>query len=162
MKRTGSGLLLMMLLLVPALASAQVDPVKRDLIQIGYNGALEGRQPFSGYAFYYHNQPDFLQNTNLTLRLAIAPTYVDSELGILDGIGEYTDIGVGAAGGAFADNYNEFRGGTFFPAESFDGYGGEVSFSIYHLFDPGDLIPLTLVFRITPHYTAYGRSDTAP
>src|SRR5215469_609547 len=161
MKRIGSALLLL-ISLAPLLASAQVDPFKRDLIQMGYNGALEGRQPFSGYAFYYHNQPDFLQNTNLTLRLAVAPTYVDSELGILDGIGDYTDIGVGAAGGAFADSYNEIRGGTFYPAESFDGYGGEVSFSIYHLFDPGDLIPLTLVFRITPHYTAYGRSDTAP
>jgi len=160
MKRFGSAPLLL-ILFFPLWVSAQVDPFKRDLVQIGYNGAFEGHQPFSGYAFYYHNQPDFLQNTNLTLRLAVAPTYVDSELGIQNGIGEYTDIGVGAAGGAFADSYNEIDRGTYIPAQSFDGYGGEVSFSIYHLFDPGDLIPLNLVFRLTPHYSAYARDNTA-
>ena len=162
MKRIGSATLLLLLLLAPLLASAQIDPVKRDLIQIGYNGALEGRQPFSGYAFYYHNQPDFLQNTNLTLRLAVAPTYVDSELGILNGLGENTDIGIGAAGGAFADSYNEIHGGKYYPEQSFDGYGAETSLSFYHCFDPNELIPLNLVVRFTPHYTAYGRNDTAP
>lgn len=160
MKRTGSAPLLLMLF-VPVLASAQIDPVKRDLLQIGYNGALEGHQPFSGYAYYYHNQPDFLQETNLTLRLAVAPTYVDSELGVANGLGKYTDIGIGAAGGAFADSYNEIHGGTFYPSQSFDGYGGEISLSIYHLIDPGRLIPLDLVFRVTPHYSAYGRDNTA-
>lgn len=153
--------MLMTLLFVPVLASAQIDPVKRDLVQIGYNGAFEGRQPFSGYAFYYHNQPDFLRDTNLTLRLAVAPTYVDSELGILNALGDYTDIGVGAAGGAFADSYNEIRGGTFYSAESFDGYGGEMSLSLYHLIDPGREIPLSFVFRLTPHYSAYGKDNTA-
>lgn len=160
MKRTGSAPLLI-LLFAPALASAQIDPVQRDLIQFGYNAAFEGRQPFSGYAFYYHNQPHFLQNTNLTLRLAVAPTYVDSELGIINALGDYTDIGVGAAGGAFADSYNEIRGGTFISNESFDGYGGEMSLSVYHLVDPGRQIPLSLVFRVTPHYSAYGRGTTA-
>ncbi|HEY1789341.1 MAG TPA: hypothetical protein VGJ73_14370 [Verrucomicrobiae bacterium] len=161
MNRTGSAPLLLTLLFVPVLASAQVDPVKRDLLQIGYNGAFEGHQPFSGYAFYYHNQPDFLQDTNLTMRLAVAPTYVDSELGILNALGNYTDIGVGAAGGAFADSYNEIHAGTYIPEQSFDGYGGEMSLSIYHLIDPGRLIPLSLVFRITPHYSAYGKDNTA-
>jgi hypothetical protein len=161
MKRIRSAPLLLMLL-VPLLTSAQIDPVKRDLMQIGYNGAFEGRQPFSGYAFYYHNQPDFLKNTNLTLRLAVAPTYVDSELGVANALGNYTDFGAGAAGGAFADSYNEIHGGTFYSAQSFDGYGGEMSLSLYHLVDPGRLVPLNLVFRITPHYSAYGRNDTAP
>ncbi|HTV42254.1 MAG TPA: hypothetical protein VMF08_16915 [Candidatus Sulfotelmatobacter sp.] len=160
MKQIGSAPLFLMLFF-PLLASAQIDPFKRDLIQIGYNGAFEGHQPFSGYAFYYHNQPDFLQNTNLTLRLAVAPTYVDSELGISGGLGEFTDVGIGAAGGAFADSYNEIDGGKFIPAQSFDGYGGEMSLSLYHLFDPGELIPLDLVLRVTPHYTAYGRDNTA-
>ena len=161
MKRIGSAALFFLILLAPLLVSAQIDPFKRDLIQIGYNGALEGRQPFSGYAFYYHNEPDFLQDTNLTLRLAIAPTYVDSELGVIGALGEFTDMGIGAAGGAFADSYNEIHGGKFYPAQSFDGYGGETSLSIYHLFDPGRLIPLNLVVRFTPHYSAYGRDDTA-
>lgn len=153
--------MLLTLMFVPALAWAQIDPVKRDMVQFGYNAAFEGHQPFSGYAFYYHNQPDFLQNTNLTLRLAVAPTYVDSELGILNALGDYTDIGVGAAGGAFADSYNEIHGGTYFREQSFDGYGGEMSFSLYHLVDPGRMIPLSLVFRLTPHYSAYGKDNTA-
>jgi len=146
---------------LPLLAGAQVDPVQRDLIQIGYNGVFEGHQPFSGYAYYYHNQPDFLRNTNLTLRVALAPTYVDSEFDVINGLGKNTDLGVGVAGGGFADSYNEIRGGTFYSAESFDGYGGEASLSGYHLFDPGREIPLYLVVRGTAHYSAYGSDDTA-
>ena len=144
---------------MPLVSSAQIDPFQRDLVQIGYNGALEGRQPFSGYAYYYHNQPDFLQKTNLTLRLAIAPTYADNELGIANALGPNTDIGIGIAGGGFADSYNEIDGGTYIPQQSYDGLGGEGSLSIYHLFDPGRLIPLYLVVRGTSHYAIYDRND---
>ena len=56
--------------LLPAVATAQIDPVKRDLIQFGYNQPTEGKAPLAAYAYYYHNQPDFLR-TNLTLRLAL-------------------------------------------------------------------------------------------
>ena len=165
MKRRGSvlwGLIGGLILLTPVVSSAQVDPVKRDLVQVGYNGVFEGRQPFAGYAFYYHNQPDFLHDTNLTLRVALAPTYVDSELGFLNALGPNTDVGLGVAGGGFADSYNEIRGGTFYPQESFDGYGGELSLSVYHLFDPGREIPLYGVVRGTGHYSIYETSDTAP
>ena len=86
----------------PLLASAQIDPVARDLIQSGYNQAFEGHAPLAAYAFYYHNQPDFVQ-TNLTLRLAVAPVYVDSELGFVNGLGPNTDFAIGLAGGGFAD-----------------------------------------------------------
>ncbi|HUC83603.1 MAG TPA: hypothetical protein VL970_00310 [Candidatus Acidoferrales bacterium] len=163
MKRRGSALLLWLMLLLPLSAWAQIDPYKRDLIQIGYNAVFEGQQPIAAYAYYYHNQPDFLQDTNLTMRVALAPTYLDSELGISHALGPNTDLGIGLAGGGFADSYNEIHGGTFYPSESFDGYGGETSLSIYHLFDPGRLIPLYLVLRATPHYAVYDRdSDTAP
>ena len=144
--------------LVPVLVSAQIDPVRRDLIQIGYNAAFEGHAPLAGYAFYYHNQPDFLE-TNLTLRLALAPVYLDSELGFVGGLGPNTDLGIGLAGGGFGDSYNEIRSGTYYPAESFDGDGGEFSASIYHLFNPGDEIPLTFVLRGTAHYSFYVRAD---
>ena len=144
------------------MASAQIDPVKRDLIQIGYNQPLEGRAPVAGYAFYYHNQPDFIR-TNLTLRLALAPVYLDSELGFVHGLGPQTDFAIGAAGGGFADSYNEIRGGSWQSAESFDGHGGEISASVYHLFNPGDLIPLNLVVRGAAHYSTFDRNeDTAP
>ena len=146
----------------PILGFAQVDPIKRDLIQLGYNQAFEGHAPFAGYAFYYHNQPNFLR-TNLTLRLAVAPVYVDSEFGFVQGLGPNTDFGLGVAGGGFADGYNEIHGGTYFPRLSFDGHGAELSASVYHLFNPGDLIPLNLVLRGTAHYTTFTRgANTDP
>ena len=140
--------------------SAQVDPDKRDLIQLGYDQPLEGRSPLGAYAYYYHNQPDFLR-TNLTLRLAVAPVYVDSELGFSEVLPN-TDLGIGVAGGGFADGYTEIRGGTYYPGESFDGHSVEVSASLYHLLNPGDLIPLNLVIRGSTHYSIYVANDTTP
>jgi hypothetical protein len=157
MKRIGFALL-WLALFAPVFASAQIDPVKRDLIQFGYNQAFEGHQPLAAYAFYYHNQPDFLR-TNLTLRLAVAPVYLDSELGFVGALGPNTDLGIGLAGGGFSDSYNEIRGGEFMPGESFDGNGGEISASLYHLFNPGDEIPLSYVLRGTAHYSFYNRND---
>ena len=146
--------------MLPLAVSAQIDPVKRDLVQFGYNQPAEGREPLSGYAFYYHNDPDFFR-TNTTLRLALAPTYLDSELGLVHLLGPQTDLGVGMAGGGFADSYNEIRAGKWIQDESYDGYGGELSASLYHLFNPGQLIPLNLVVRTTGHYSLFARSDTA-
>jgi hypothetical protein len=156
-KKLGQRLLLLSLFL-PMLASAQVDPVKRDLIQFGYNQAFEGHEPLAAYAYYYHNQPDFLR-TNLTLRLAVAPVYLDSELGFLGALGPSTDLGIGFAGGGFGDSYNEVRAGEFLPSESFAGNGGEISASIYHLFDPAKLIPLNFFLRSTAHYSFFDRND---
>jgi hypothetical protein len=161
MKQIGRALV-WLVWFAPIFGFAQIDPVKRDLIQLGYNQPLEGHAPFAGYAFYYRNQPDFLR-TNLTLRLAVAPVYVDSEFGFVQGLGPNTDFGLGLAGGGFADSYNEIQGGTYHPNLSFDGHGAEISGSVYHLFNPGDLIPLNLVLRGTAHYSAYVRSsETAP
>lgn len=144
--------------LAPVLAQGQIDPVARNLVQLGYNQPVEGTAPIAGYAFYYYNKPDFLK-TNLTLRLAVAPVYIDSELGFVQGLGPNTDFAIGAAGGGFADSYNEIRGGTFYESESFDGNGGELSASVYHLFDPGRMVPLTFVLRGTAHYTVYDKDD---
>ena len=142
----------------PATVFAQIDPVKRELIQFGYNAAFEGHAPLSAYAFYYRNQPDFLQ-TNMTLRLAVAPTYLDSELGIRDALGQNTDLGIGLAGGGFADTYNEIRQGKFLPQQSFDGHDGEVSLSAYHLFNPGQTIPLNGLIRGIVHYSFYDQAS---
>src|ERR1039457_4215493 len=149
-----------LMLLLPVAASAQIDPVKRDLIQFGHNQPAEGREPLSGYAFYYHNDPDFLR-TNLTLRLAVAPTYLDSELGLSHALGPETDLAIGVAGGGFADSYNESRGGKWIEGESFDGYGAELSGSVYHLFNPGQMIPLNLVVHGAAHYSIFARDETA-
>jgi hypothetical protein len=142
-------------------ASGQIDPVSRELIQVGYNAAMEGHPPLSGYAFYYRNEPHFYR-TNLTLRLAVAPTYLDSELGIGGALGPNTDLGIGIAGGGFGDSYDEIRGGTFLRNESFVGHGGEGSLSIYHCFNPGREIPLNGVLRVSGRYSAFERNDTAP
>jgi len=142
----------------PFAAFGQIDPVKRDLFQLGYNAALQGHAPLSGYVYYYRNQPDFFR-TNLTLRLAIAPTYLDSELGISHLLGPNTDLGIGLAGGGFADSYSEVRRGKYEPKESFTGNGAEVSVSIYHLFNPSQQIPLNGVLRGIVHYSTFSRDD---
>lgn len=141
---------------------AQIDPSKRELIQLGYNLPLEGNGPLSAYAFYYLNLPRFVR-TNLTLRLAVAPVYLDSELGISQLLGPQTDFGIGIAGGGFADTYSEVRRGRYIQAESFTGHGAGASASIYHLFNPGDRIPLNGVFRLESHSSFYERDGkTAP
>lgn len=142
-------------------APAQIDPVHRSLVQIGYNAAFEGHPPLSAYAFYYYNRPEFLR-TNLTLRLAIAPTYLDTELGIDHFLTPNTALGIGAAGGGYYDSYYEIRRGKYLPEESYDGFGSGASLSLYHLFDPGKMIPLYGVLRGTARYATYDdTSDTA-
>ena len=64
---------MLLLCLAPLVARAQIDPVKRELLQLGYNAAIEGHSPFSGYAFLYWNEPQLIQ-TNLALRLTDDPT----------------------------------------------------------------------------------------
>jgi hypothetical protein len=142
-----------------SLSRGQIDPEKRQLIQFGYNQPIEGNAPISGYLFYFRNQPNFLR-TNTTLRLSIAPVYVDSELGF-KGPGD-TDFAAGFAGGGFADSYFEMRRGKWIENESFTGHGGEVSFGLYHRFNTSQRIPLNSVLRVTPHFSTYQRdSDTA-
>jgi hypothetical protein len=143
----------------PLSAFSQIDPVKRELVQFGYNAALEGHAPLSAYAFYYRNEPDFL-GTNMALRLAVAPTYLDSELGLRQAVSEHTDLGIGLAGGGFADSYAEIDHGTYYPSQSFTGYGAETSLSLYHLFNPGQMIPLNGLIRGSAHYSTYERDDT--
>src|SRR5437763_70136 len=142
-------------------ASAQIDPDKRQLLHLGYNAFFQGHAPIAGYAFYYLNRPEFLRD-DLTLRMAIAPVYFDSELGISHALGPNTDIGIGMTGGGFADSYHEVRRGTYLPKESFDGYGGGASVSLYHRFNPAQRIPLYAIARAGAYYVAYtDTSDTA-
>lgn len=127
---------------------AQIDPEKRQLVHLGYNLPLQGKGPMAVYGFYYRNQPNFLDRTNLTLRLAIAPLYVDSELGFAGLLGPNTDLAFGLAGGGYADSYVEVRRGKYLREESYDGHGAEASVSVYHRFNPDAQIPLNGVFRL--------------
>ena len=144
------------------IVSGQIDPVRRELIQLGYNQPLEGRGPLAAYGFYYLNKPEFLERTNLTLRLAVAPVYLDSELGVAQALSPSTDMGFGLAGGGFADSYSEVDNGKYERRESFLGHGGELSTSVYHLFNPASRIPLYALVRGAGHMSAYADdSDTA-
>jgi len=139
-------------------AGAQLDPYQRQLIQIGYNQPTEGRGPIAGYAFYYYNQPGFVR-TNLTLRLALAPIYLDAELGVSGALGAQTDLGIGVAGGGFADGHSEIRAGHYYQEESFSGHGAEVNLSLYHRFNPARRIPLNGIVRAGLHYSQFERDD---
>jgi hypothetical protein len=137
---------------------AQIDPDKRQLLQLAYNASFKGHAPIAGYAFYYLNRPEFYRD-DLTLRMAIAPVYFDTELGIAHALGPNTDVGFGFAGGGFADSYTEVRGGKYIPDESFDGYGGGTSASLYHRFNPAQRIPLYGIARAGAYFVAYTKSD---
>lgn len=142
-------------------ASAQIDPTGRQLLEIGYDHPLSGAGPTAGYVFAYLNLPDFPRKGS-TLRLAIAPVYLDGEYGIREALGPHTDLGIGLAGGGFAQGYTEVRQGRYFRGESFYGHGGAASVSAYHLFNPGRMIPLTGVLRQSVQYSRYQRTgDTA-
>ncbi|HWI57845.1 MAG TPA: hypothetical protein VNZ22_11510, partial [Bacillota bacterium] len=154
--RVFSGMVL--LAIGVATAPAQIDNTKRELIQLGYNQPLEGHGPLAAYGFYYLNLPQFLR-TNLTLRMAVAPVYLDAELGISQAITRNTDLGIGIAGGGFADSYDEVRQGKFLQEESFTGHGGGASASIYHLFNPQQRVPLYAVIRGEAYSSFFERSD---
>lgn len=148
-------------------AQAQIDPTQRRIVQLGYNQPTEGKAPFAGYAFYYHNQPGFVR-TNWTLRAAVAPVYADTELGFRGLLSPQTDLGVGIAGGGFADSHSEIRSGRWIQSESFTGHAGEFSLGVYHLLNPLPdgtepkrlaEAPAQLVFRGAMRYSLYERND---
>lgn len=136
---------------------AQVDPYPRSLIQLGYDQTLSGTGPQSLYAYYYYNNPAFLR-TNMALRLAVAPVYLFSELGFRQVLPR-TDLGIGISGGAFGENYYEINQGDYIKSQSFDGSGGGASLNLYHLLNPGQLIPLNVIVQGGGSYLAY--SDTS-
>jgi hypothetical protein len=142
-------------------AHAQIDPEPRQLLQLGVNQSLHNDGPIGAYAFYYWNQPD-VPTTNTTLRLAIAPVYADAELGFKGLLGENTDLGVNVFGGGFYNSYNEVRQGDYLRDESFNGHGGGVALSLYHLFNPGATVPLNGILRASMNYHVFSESsDTA-
>jgi hypothetical protein len=125
---------------------AQIDPEHRSLLELGYDQPLTGQGPQAVYAYYYYNNPEFF-DTNTVLRLAIAPAYVDGEVGFKHLLSPTTDVGIGFNGGLFGANYYEVRQGQYYKSESFNGDGGGASVSVYQLLNPGMLIPINVVAR---------------
>jgi hypothetical protein len=143
-------------------AFGQLDPEKRRLIQLGYNQSLESRAPIAAYGFYYYNRPGFIE-TNITLRLAIAPVYVDSQIGFSGVLTPNTDLAFGVAGGGFGDTYSEIREGRYRRSESFPGHSAEMSVSLFHRLNPDWRVPAWVIARANVHRSFFGRdSDTDP
>src|ERR1044071_2148881 len=123
-------------ILISSTAFAQIDPEHRNLVQLGYDQPLKGQGPQGIYAYYFYNNPEFFRS-NQVLRLAIAPAYLDGELGFKEVLSPYTDLGLGFYGGAYGDNYYEVRRGHYFKGESFDGHGQGGAVRLYQLLYPG-------------------------
>lgn len=139
--------------------NAQIDPEPRRLVHLGFSQSLRDDGPGAAYAFYYWNQPN-VPGTNQTLRLTIAPVFLDGELGFKGLLGADTDVGIGVYGGGFAYGYDEVRQGDYHREESFDGHGGGARVSVYHLFNPSAKIPLSGVARVGADYRAYTDRDS--
>lgn len=155
------ALLAVLLVFLGNTVFAQLDPVKRNLLQLGYDQTFSGQGPQAAYAFYYYNNPEFV-HTNMTLRLVIAPVYLDGELGFKELLSPSTDIGIGIFGGGYSDNFYEVRQGHYYKEQSFDGHGGGTSLNIYQRINPSQEIPLSMVARAGFRYSAFdGTDDTA-
>src|SRR5205814_2352613 len=64
-------------------------------------------------------------------------------------------------GGGFADIYSEIDRGVYRKEASFIGHSGEISSSMYHLFNPDDRIPLYGIVRGSVHESFFSRdTDT--
>jgi hypothetical protein len=145
--------------LLPVIAvQGQIDPYERQLLHVGYNQPLEGKSPLAAYAFYLHNQTNFLRE-DWTLRAAVAPVWLDAQLGWKNLLGPQTDVGLIVAGGGFARTYNEIRLGDWKEGESFLGHGYTVGAAVYHLFNPDQRLPLQAVLAATTEGSFYDRDD---
>lgn len=156
--RIAKLLLSLFLLTHGGVLRAQIDSRHRNLLQLGYDLPLIEHGPRAAYLYYYYSNPE-LRGTNTALRMAIAPVYFDGELGFKQLLSPNTDLGIGLYGGAFGDNYYEVRQGHYFSNESFDGHGGGAAVSIYHLLNPGKLVPLNAVLRGGARYSSYAEGD---
>jgi hypothetical protein len=137
-------------------AAGQIDPERRQLLELGFDQAIDGRGPLAAYAYYYLNEPDFFA-PDRTLRLIVAPGYADSELGLAKVLGPKTSLGIGLAGGAFADSYDEIRQDTYYRNQSFAGDGAKAALSLYHDFPPFGPLPLAGVLRVGGRYATFSK-----
>src|SRR6516164_1591253 len=147
-----AALALLLFTSLPVLA--QMDAMPRQLLHLGANFPLSDAGPLGAYAFYYWNMPN-VPTTNEVLRFAIAPVYIDSDLGFKNLLGDHTDLAVGAFGGLYANNYQEVDAGDWKKDQSFDAANAGARVSIYHLLNPGGMIPLTLVARESVNYVSF-------
>ncbi|HJU21618.1 MAG TPA: hypothetical protein VJ891_03845 [Casimicrobiaceae bacterium] len=142
-------------------ARAQIDPVRRDLVEFGYDQPLQGHAPIGAYVFYYLSRPQF-GDADHALRVAVSPVYLDGEWDVRDALGKDTDIGIGISGGGLADDYNEISEGRWLRDQSFSGQDGGIDLSLYHLFNPGQRLPVNAILNGGFRYVAFERTGRNP
>jgi hypothetical protein len=138
--------------------AAQVDPEYRSLLEAGGDAPLKGQGPPGIYGFYFYNNPHYF-GTNIALRAAVTPVYLDSEVGFKEVLSPYTDAGIRVMGGGWGDDYYEIQQGRLNKTESFYGHGGGISASLYQLLNPGMRIPLNLVVSGGFHDATFSAAD---
>ncbi len=145
-----------------AVGQAQIDPEPRANLELGVEGPLRGRGPTTGYAFFLWNRPHFIEE-DWYWRVVFAPTYLISDLVRDRWPGPGHALGVGAGGGLFPYNFDEFRDGSLKERESFWGHGGELTLAYYRRLRIADLLPVEGQLRLRPQYQFYQRTgDTDP
>src|SRR5258708_6606522 len=122
-----------LIVLAVAPVRAQIDGAHRFQLEGGYEQGFGQPGPKSPYFFAYLNRPNVLGSSE-TLRLAVAPVYVDAELGLRNAFGPYADAGIGFSGGGYAFGQTEVFRGDEKRGESFIGHGGGPSFTAYPRF----------------------------
>jgi hypothetical protein len=148
------GALTAVLWLAAAPARAQIDDTKRLLLEGGYEDGLGNPGPNGAYAFLYLNRPG-VAGPGSAWRLALAPVYLDTELGLPGLLGYRTDVGLGFSGGGYAFSRKEVVRGDQRFGESFIGNGGGPSLSFYPKIGDIGPVPLSGVVRFSAVYTDY-------
>lgn len=144
-------------------AKAQIDDQKRLLLEGGYEDGVGSPGPGAPYGFLFLNRPG-AAGPGSAWRLALAPVYLDTELGLPGIFGSRTDLGLGFSGGGYAFGHSELARGDEKGGESFIGHGGGPSVSLYPRIGDIGPVPLSGVLRLSAIYTDFqrtARSDPA-
>jgi len=143
-------------------ASAQIDPVPRSYLELGFEGPLRGNGPVSGYGYFLWNRPHFFDE-DLYVRAIVSP-YIFLEAIRDNWPGKGQAIGISIGGGFFNNNFEQIQNGVYSRSESFQGDGAEASVSYYvHPFKIAGILPVEGLIRLGTQYALYDRtSDTSP
>jgi hypothetical protein len=161
MNRLVPALAALLLAVLAAPARAQIDDARRFQLEGGYEDGVGSPGPNGAYVFAYLNRPGVL-GPGSALRLAVAPVYLDAELG-LPNVLPRTDLGLGFTGGGYAFSQKEVVRGDQRLGESYIGHGGGPSVSLYPRLGNVGPVPLNGVLRLSALYTDYQRTaETAP
>jgi len=145
-------------LFLNAPAAAQIDDTKRTLLEAGYESGLGNPGPAAPYAFLYLNRPG-AAGPGSAWRLALAPVFLDTELGLPGALGGRTDVGLGFSGGGYAFGHAQVDRGDEKIGEAFIGHGLSPSVSLYPRLGDIGPVPVSGVFRLAAVYTDFQRDD---